>query len=202
MKKDMKDLEFWYKHWARAGLPTALFIIVFLFLNSKSEIGSIEWFLWLSIPLYMFHQYEEYVFPGGFLEFMNSKVIAKESDEIALGNKTAFLINIGGIWILIPLFILLSTISHIFSVIIITVIIINGITHIGSYFKFHGYNPGLILSIVYNIPFGVYLTYRMLIEKYVTFIDLLLGFTFGFILHGLLFLMILSLKRKKARIQK
>ncbi len=200
MKKTTKELEFWYKHWARAGFPTALFIIFLLFLNSKTQIGSIEWFLWLSLPLYMFHQYEEYVFPGGFLEFMNTKVIAKDSNEIELGNKIAFLINIGGIWILIPLLILLSAISHIFSVIIISIIIINGITHIGSYFKFHGYNPGLFLSIVYNIPFGLYLTYRMFNEGYITFFEFILGFIFGILLHGLLFIMIFSLKRKKSRI--
>ncbi|MHA1725787.1 MAG: hypothetical protein ACTSXH_13295, partial [Promethearchaeota archaeon] len=62
-------------------------------------------------PLYMFHQFEEYVYPSGFKKELNEILIHGKSDKEILTNKLVLIINIGFIWILNSLLIILAGIS-------------------------------------------------------------------------------------------
>ena len=192
----MSEHKFWFKDWPKAGLIAAVFILLLLFLNSKASIGSFEWFYWLSLPLYMIHQFEEYVYPGGFKEELN-KVLLKEnvSSEI-LTDKAALVVNIGFIWILTPVLIVLGAISIIFPVILMTLVAFNGFIHLVVSIRFKRYNPGLIASLIFNIPLGVYVLIGLSLNSLVSGIELLIGIIIGLILHMGLLVFLLMKKRK------
>ncbi|MFX0012147.1 MAG: hypothetical protein ACFE9R_17675, partial [Candidatus Hermodarchaeota archaeon] len=110
----MSEQKFWYEHWPKAGIIAAIFIFVLLFFNSKASIGSYEWLYWLSLPLYMIHQFEEYVYPGGFKEELNKLLTRGVGHREILTDKMGLVINIGFIWILTPVLIVLGKFSIIF----------------------------------------------------------------------------------------
>jgi len=192
----MSENKFWFKDWPKAGFIAAVFILLLLFLNSKASIGSFEWFYWLSLPLYMIHQFEEYVYPGGFKEELN-KVLLKEnvSSEI-LTDKAALVVNIGFIWILTPVLIVLGAISIVFPVILMTLVAFNGFIHLVVSIRFKRYNPGLIASLIFNIPLGVYVLIGLSLNSLVSGIELLIGIIIGLILHMGLLVFLLMKKRK------
>lgn len=51
-----------------------------------------------SIPLLLWHQTEEWVLPGGFLNWFNRSVWESESDEFPITRGLAFRINVGAGW--------------------------------------------------------------------------------------------------------
>ncbi len=188
-----------YDYWAKAGFITALFLLIMLFFNSRAPIGSFEWLYWFSIPLYMFHQFEEYVYPGGFKEELNQILSKVQPNQEILTDKLVLIVNIGFVWILNLLLIILSEISVIFPIILMTILCFNGIVHVLSSIRFRKYNPGLVISIVGNIPLGLYVLLGLGITSTATVVELSLGIIIGIILHGLLFIVLFRRARKKER---
>lgn len=114
--------------------------------------------IWIQVPVYFLHQFEEYVFPGGFMAFFNTRVLGSDRPDFPLDAVASFYINIPIIFVAFPLSALLAGRFGIaiglwtayFSV-------INAASHVGMFFKL-GYNPGLFFSVVLNIPVGLYAT--------------------------------------------
>lgn len=186
----MSEHNFWYKHWPKAGFIAALFLLLLLFLNSKVPIGSFEWLYWFSLPLYMIHQFEEYVYPGGFKEELNKILIRGEKSREILTDRMVLIINVGFIWILTPVLIVLGTISIIFPVILMTIVAFNGFIHIISSIRFRRYNPGLLVSVIGNIPLGLYVLIGLGLNAIASGIELFIGILIGVILHlGLLIIL-------------
>ncbi len=147
----------------------------------------------------MFHQYEEYIYPGGFIEKIN-EILTGSSEMTVLTNKNAFFINIILIWIQTPLFIILGIhISPIFPIILTTLVFVNGFVHLGVFIKLKKYNPGLIMSIIFNIPMGLYLLFRISNESFANLIELVSGIILGIFLHGLLFIFLRLKKNENFR---
>lgn len=194
----MPDLKkFWLTEWPKVGLVVAIFLLLMLFLNSKAPIGSFEWFYWLSLPLYMLHQFEEYVYPGGFKEEL-SKILSRggTSQEI-LTDKMAFIVNIGFIWIMTPVLIVLGLLSIVFPIILMTLVATNGFIHIFASIRFRRYNPGLIASLTANIPLGLYVLIAIGLSATASTLEMIVGIIIGVILHALLFV-ILGFRARKA----
>ncbi len=196
----MSEQKLFYEYWAKAGLIAAIFILLLLFLNSKAPIGSFEWLYWLSLPLYMIHQFEEYVYPGGFKEEMNKIFLRGENTREVLTDKMILIINIGLIWILTPVLIVLGNISIIFPVILMTLVAFNGFVHVIASIRFRRYNPGLIVSLIVNIPLGLYVLIGLGLTAMASIIELFYGILFGSILHVLLFVVLGVRSRKTNRV--
>ena len=65
----------WLKvEWAKTGFIVSIFLLVFLIVFVK-PVDFVVFLLLLQTPLYMLHQTEEYVFPGGFKKFANTKSV-------------------------------------------------------------------------------------------------------------------------------
>jgi hypothetical protein len=186
----MSENELWYNQWPKAGLIAAIFILLLLFLNSKVPIGSYEWCYWLSLPLYMLHQFEEYVYPGGFKEELNKILLRGETSHEILTDKMVLIVNIGFIWILTPILIVLGTISIIFPIILMTLVAVNGFIHVIASIRFRRYNPGLIASLTTNIPLGLYVLIGLGLNAVASTIELTIGIVVGVILHALLFVIL------------
>ena len=147
----------WLKRdWAKAGLILSIFLLVFLFVFVL-QIDEVVFFILLQTPLYMLHQAEEYVFPGGFGKYFNTKIFMLDSEDKPLDQNFIFFVNILLIWILLPLFGLLSLKDYKFGLWIPYFSFFAGIAHILLAIKAKKlYNPGLIVSLFVNIPVGLY----------------------------------------------
>lgn len=186
----MSEHKFWYENWPKAGIIAAVFLLLLLFLNSKAPIWSFEWLYWFSLPLYMIHQFEEYVYPGGFKEELNKILVRGERSREILTDRMVLIINVGFIWILTPVLIVLGTISIIFPVILMTIVAFNGFIHIISSIRFRRYNPGLLVSVIGNIPLGLYVLIGLGLNAIASGIELFIGILIGVILHlGLLIIL-------------
>ncbi len=147
----------WLKRdWAKAGLVVSIFLFVFLFVFVR-KMDFVVFVLLLQTPLYMLHQAEEYIFPGGFGEFFNKHIFKLETEDGPLDENFIFLVNILYIWILLPLFGILTTIDYRYGLWLPYFSFFAGIAHIALALRAGKlYNPGLIVSLVINIPVGLW----------------------------------------------
>lgn len=198
----MSENNFWYANWPRIGIICAIFILLMLFLNSNAPIGSFEWFYWFSLPLYMIHQFEEYVYPGGFKEDLNKILLGENASGEVLTEKRAFFINIVFIWSLTPVLItlgkiaILGELAIIFPTVLMTLVAFNGFIHLGATIRFKRYNPGVIVSVVGNIPLGLYVLIGLGVTGTANVLFLIIGIIIGIISHMVLFVVLGARARK------
>ncbi len=149
----ISDYYSWLKRdWAKVGFVVSFFLFVFLFVFVKN-MDFIIFLILLQTPLYMLHETEEYVFPGGFDIFFGRDIFKIKSGPNPLNENFIFFVNIMYIWILLPLFGLLSLCNYNLGIWIPYFSFFAGIAHIILSIKAKKiYNPGLIVSIVLNIP--------------------------------------------------
>jgi hypothetical protein len=190
------DNDFWYTQWPRVGLIVAIFMLILLIFNSQATIGSITWFYWLSIPLYMFHQYEEYVFPGGFQKQINIILSKGNSTQEKITSRDTFIINMLFIWVASPILILLGNFTIFFPIVLMTLFAANGVVHLVGSIKMRKYNPGLILSLVFNLPVGLYVIITIGVKNLALQWEFIGGIIVGIILHALLFVFLIAKTRR------
>lgn len=142
------------ENWARTGLVMAFYLTIFLLVFVRGTNFAVFLIL-LQTPLYMLHEAEEYIFPGGFAQFFNKDIFGVDRDIKPIGPGFVFAINISYIWILLPLFGFLSVLNLKLGLWIPYFIIFAGVSHIVLAIKAKKlYNPGLIVSLLLNIPVG------------------------------------------------
>ena len=104
MSKPMTIADYYrwfHREWMRAGLVVAVFLLVYLTVL-VAPVNLVLYAMLLCAPLYMLHETEEYIFPGGFAQFAN-RDIYKQDPENGLADETAvFWINMGYIWLALP----------------------------------------------------------------------------------------------------
>ena len=147
----------WLKRdWANTGFILSIFLFVFLIIFVR-KYDLVIFVLLLQTPLYMLHQTEEYIFPGGFGKFFNTQIFKLDVEEGPLDQTRIFFINIIVVWIAMPLFGLLSIIDYQFGLWIPYFSFFAGIAHILLAIRAGKlYNPGLIVSLLINIPIGLW----------------------------------------------
>jgi hypothetical protein len=151
----LSDYYKWLKRdWAKAGFILAIFLFVFLFVLVRKN-DMVIFILLIQTPLYMLHQTEEYVFPGGFAKYFNKDIFKLETVKGPVNENFVFYINILLIWLLLPLFGLLSINNYQFGLWIPYFSFFAGIAHVLLAARAKKlYNPGLIVSLIINIPVG------------------------------------------------
>jgi hypothetical protein len=147
----------WFKRdWAKAGLLISIFLFVFLFVLVKDS-DFVLFLLLLQTPLYMLHEAEEYIFPGGFGEFFNMDIMKFDTPDKPLDENFIFMINIILIWIILPIFGLLAAKDYVYGLWLPYFSFFAGVSHIALGIKARkGYNAGLIISLLLNIPVGAW----------------------------------------------
>jgi len=135
--------------------------------------------IWLHTPVYFLHEFEEYILPGGFLAFFNTKVLGSKNPEIPLDVKRPFSINVPLIFVAYPLSAILATECGIaWGIWVAYFLVADALSHVVMFFQ-HRYNPGLVVSLLVNIPVGVftiwYFPSRHLISVQAHVVGLLIG---------------------------
>ena len=147
----------WLKReWAKVGLILSIYLFVMLFVFVR-RYDFVVFVLLLQTPLYMLHQTEEYIFPGGFAKFFNTKIFNLETEDKPLNETFIFYVNVILIWIVLPVFGLLSNLNYSYGLWLPYFSFFAGVAHIVLAIKAKKvYNPGLLVSLFVNIPVGLW----------------------------------------------
>ena len=152
--------DFVFYQWPKAGFGWGVMgAIVVGILFALGEINISTALAGLIACAYTFHEFEEFVIPGGFLEDFTKHFLKLEGIDRILDERAVFLVNIPLIWIALPALALLTAFvdpawlsaAAYFS-------ILAGLAHIMPIIKSgfrRWYNPGLAMSLLLNIPLGV-----------------------------------------------
>jgi Protein of unknown function with HXXEE motif len=143
-------------NWQKA-LPylSVLGIVVWIALFRSDPLS--ERSLWLGLlVIYMLHQIEEHLWPGGFRQFANAHVFKSGNDNWPVDIGGVALINIGFVWLPVGLAALYPEALRWVGLGWIGLTLINAMTHIVSTIRLRLYNPGLITSIVLFLPFTIF----------------------------------------------
>lgn len=153
----LSDYYRWLKRdWAKTGFILSIFLFVFLIVFVKNS-DFVLFLILLQTPLYMLHETEEYVFPGGFAKFFNVEIFKLETTDAPLGENFIFYVNVTLVWIILPVFGLLSIQDYRFGLWIPYFSFFAGVAHIALGLKARKlYNPGLFVSLTVNIPSGLW----------------------------------------------
>jgi len=147
----------WLKRdWAKAGLIVSIFFFVLLVVFVKDS-DFVLFLILLQTPLYMLHETEEYVFPGGFGKFFNMDILKLDTEDKPVDQNFIFYVNVILIWLILPTFGLLAVKNYQYGLWIPYFSFFAGVAHIALGIKARKlYNPGLIVSLVLNIPIGIW----------------------------------------------
>lgn len=177
----------WFKsNWPLAGLLLAFYLAIFAFLFVR-PVNFPAFLIILMTPLYMIHETEEYIFPGGFADFFNRRIFGIEDEHGPLREDFIFLVNVGLVWLLLPLFGILSFYRLELGLWVPYFAVFAGVAHIPLSIKGRQfYNPGLVVSLLLNVPGGTaviwYLASRGFLAQPFFNIHLLIGLGLNFLL--------------------
>lgn len=152
MKTTYNFMDWFILFWSRTALPIAVVLLIFspFFI---SALGGLVFLVFLQLPVYMFHQYEEHA-QGKFRVFINA-MLADGRDIIT--DRDIFLINIIGVWMVNALSVYLAYyVSPILGLISPYISLVNAVLHIAPAIMQRRYNPGLWTSIFLFMPLGIY----------------------------------------------
>lgn len=150
----------WLKlNWSKVGPILSIYFSIFLFIFVLKE-DFIVFLILLQTPLYMIHQLEEHLSPGGFSPFFNRNILKIDKDDEPIGIDFTFYVNVLLIWIILPLFGLLSLYNYQWGLWIVYFSVVAGINHIGLAIQARKlYNPGLVVSLLLNIPVSLWMIF-------------------------------------------
>ena len=132
------------QNWARAAPVLAIISTIALFLLFRPA-NAMFWAL-VNIPLYLFHQTEEHLWPGGFKQYINTYVNKDPEGTDTLTDIKVFWINIVRVWIAFAVFGALAFVNLGFGLLIIVFSLINCATHIRQAVIDRRWNPGLVMA--------------------------------------------------------
>jgi hypothetical protein len=105
------------------------------------------------LVVYMLHQIEEHLWPGGFRQYANAHVFKSGRDDWPVDIGGVALVNIGYVWLPVAAAALFPDALRWLGLGWIGLTFVNGLSHIATSIRFRGYNPGLVTSIVLFLPF-------------------------------------------------
>jgi hypothetical protein len=155
MSEKVSYYDWFIANWARASLPLA----IILFLISPfvyRGIGLTAFLVFLTLPFYMLHQYEEHA--GGQFKAFVTKNVGRGRE--VLSDRVIFLVNVLFVWLgtLVVLY-LCAYVSIIWGLFAGYLVAFNGIVHIATSIRMRRYNPGLWTSVFVFLPLGIYIIY-------------------------------------------
>ncbi len=152
--------------------------------------------IWLQLPLYMLHQYEEHD-DDRFRRFVND-VLGGGTEMLSRGD--TFLINIVGVWGVDTAAFLLAASVHVgLGLIAVYLSFVNGVIHCAQAVALRRSNPGLLTSLVLFLPVGVFTLWVIAGRQDVFLGDHLIGIGASLGLHAAIVMRALARKRRLGR---
>lgn len=158
-----------------AGVTLCIVAIGLAFRLEMAEVA-----VFLLIPIYMLHQYEEHA-DDRFRLFVNRML---GGGQQVLARSDVFLINVPGVWgIYAVVFTLVMTVHAGIGLIAAYTTLINAIVHVAQAIRMRCYNPGLVTSILLFIPASIWTVWELRDSDAGFHI---LGVAVGLAIHGLI----------------
>ncbi|RXV63671.1 HXXEE domain-containing protein [Fusibacter sp. A1] len=148
----------WLKdNWQKTAIVVLLYVLATLLpLYSKLEL--IEFMLLLAFPMYLIHEIEEYILPGGFTAFFNENLLGVKSNDkvLPIDREVVFWINMIYIWLVIPVFSGLGFLNLGFAAWIPYFLIFQALSHLAMGIKGKMIiNPGIRSSFLLHTPYAI-----------------------------------------------
>jgi hypothetical protein len=135
------------------------------------------------LVIYMLHQTEEHLWPGGFRQFTNAHVFKSGNDDWPVDMGGVALINIGYVWLPVAAAALVPGALRWVGLGWIGLTLVNAVTHIVTSIRFRCYNPGLVTSILLFVPFTVWALVTLHARGALSGGDVALILLLGIVLH-------------------
>lgn len=151
-----------YRNWSKVGIFIAACILVYVYIIQGNNISLLEKFAFLNLAFLMLHQFEENVYPGGFMDFFNYKLYNPLGFlRNKLTDKAVIWVNVILGWGMNVVVLLFFSYNAIAVMIVILILFINGILHFSLLYKTQYYNPGAVTGALLFIPLGFYSYYKL-----------------------------------------
>jgi hypothetical protein len=178
--------------------PVVLTVLLVLLVKDGGAV-SYQWLLWLHLPLFTFHEYEEYLLPGGFKHFINveSPLATKPpSEDAPLNDAYEFAVN-AFFWAIIIAGALLANVAPWVGLIgVMLQLGVNNFTHTVAFqTRRRGYNPGLVTTVFVLMPYCTLVVAYIIINGVFTTTDWLLGI--GLSLVPVLAMLAITMTRRR-----
>jgi hypothetical protein len=177
----------WFiQYWSRVGLPLSIVLLLLSPFLLKG-LGVILFLVFLQLPVYMFHQYEEHAH-GRFRDFVNQMI---GGGKLILSDTAIFWINILLVWVL-DLCILYIAVYWNTSLGLIAayLTLFNGLTHVIVALVQRRYNPGLWTSIVLFLPLGAASIVILTMTTQAAILYQVVGLVSAILVHGIILIYI------------
>ena len=100
----------------------------------------------------MAHMAEEYLYPGGFMDFMKR---LNPRFKPVITTRMAVIVN--GLQLLLCVaLIVMGRHTLVFGLSVATLLLVNGLVHIGGCFRIRGYAPGVFTGALFYLPLSLY----------------------------------------------
>jgi hypothetical protein len=113
------------------------------------------WAFWAPLPLYFWHQTEEWVWPGGFLPWFNRTVLGSDEDEFPITRRLGLVINAGMGWGLAAAAGTRGIRSPLLGATVLGQVAGNAAMHVALTVRARRYTPGVATSVLGLGPVGV-----------------------------------------------
>lgn len=137
------------QNWAYATPPIAILLIGLYPLVG----AAVALPLFLSLPAYMIHQYEEHE-DNRFAAFLNGMMGA---DRRGLSSADIWIINVIFVWFFLLVLFHIASYNSAWGVLAAYLLAINGFVHVVWAIMFRKYNPGLWTAIALFIPLAIWI---------------------------------------------
>lgn len=149
--------------------------------------------IWLQLPAYMLHQYEEHE-DDRFRRFVNATI---GGGREVLTRLDTFVINIAGVWgVDAVAFVLAAQVRLGLGLIAVYLSLVNGLAHGVQAIALRRYNPGLATAILLFLPLGGVTLGVLAGSAGVTLADHLLGLGTALVIHAAIVARVLGRRRQ------
>jgi hypothetical protein len=159
----------WFKeNWSKVGIALSFFLTIYLVFIVLPK-STLLFAILMCTPLYILHEIDEYIFPGGFAQFINKNIYKADPENGPLTINAVFWINVVAVWTFLPLFSLwaLFDIKQAFA--IPYFFIFQAILHLilGIVGK-RILNPGMITAWFVHVPWGIWTIWLLVKANMIT----------------------------------
>ncbi|MDQ0050557.1 HXXEE domain-containing protein [Paenibacillus polymyxa] len=165
-------MNFLRKYWQDAGAIIGVVVCIVLLMN-QAILSDITGMLWLSFVAILFHQFEEYRWPGYFAGLFNNVMFKSEApDHYPLNTQSAMIINV-----------VIAYVFYLLPVWFPQVIWLGLAPVFMGFFQvvWHGivvnikaktlYNPGLFTALLLHVPVGIWYIHEIVLRDIPTVTD-------------------------------
>ncbi len=124
-------------------------------LAARDRMTDEQRWLWAAMPILLCHQFEEWVWPDGFMEWLNEDIFGSSEAQVPLDARTGFVVNVGFGW---GVSLAASAFGERVEALPITVAISNvgnAFLHLGWAARHRRWDPGAATAALLMLPWSV-----------------------------------------------